>query len=396
MPYQPFFLEQVEAGNVEAVTSREDSIDGELKRPATYDPAGEDKPREIERFKTEVPAFIDRAELTQLLTEQEVVINAKPPDTGRSFWLSLLLGFAPALLLVGVLHLAGAPPAAAAAAAACSAASAARPRAASRKTAAAARHLRRRRRHRRGRAGARRGRRLPEEPRALHASWAPASRAACSCTARRGRARRSSREPWRARRKRRSSPCRPRSSSRRSSASARRACATSSSRPRRARPRSCSSTSSTRSDARAAGGVGGISGGHDEREQTLNQILTEMDGFEPEHERHRARGDNRPEILDPALLRPGRFDRRIAVAAAGPAGAAADPRDPHAVGAARGRRRPRPDRRLDAGSDGRRPRAARERGSPVRRPARPRRRRAARTSPTRSRRSSSAPSGRSS
>jgi cell division protease FtsH len=62
-----------------------------------------------------------------------------------------------------------------------------------------------------------------------------------------------------------------------------------------------------------SGGGGGISGGHDEREQTLNQILTEMDGFEPGTNVIVLAATNRPEILDPALLRPGRFDRRIAV-----------------------------------------------------------------------------------
>ena len=62
-----------------------------------------------------------------------------------------------------------------------------------------------------------------------------------------------------------------------------------------------------------SGNVGGISGGHDEREQTLNQILTEMDGFEPGTNVIVLGATNRPEILDPALLRPGRFDRRIAV-----------------------------------------------------------------------------------
>jgi cell division protease FtsH len=57
----------------------------------------------------------------------------------------------------------------------------------------------------------------------------------------------------------------------------------------------------------------GISGGHDEREQTLNQILTEMDGFDPAAGVIVMGATNRPEILDPALLRPGRFDRRIVV-----------------------------------------------------------------------------------
>jgi cell division protease FtsH len=64
--------------------------------------------------------------------------------------------------------------------------------------------------------------------------------------------------------------------------------------------------------SRASGGPN-ISGGHDEREQTLNQILTEMDGFDPRTGVIVLGATNRPEILDPALLRPGRFDRRVAV-----------------------------------------------------------------------------------
>ena len=55
----------------------------------------------------------------------------------------------------------------------------------------------------------------------------------------------------------------------------------------------------------------GLGGGHDEREQTLNQILSEMDGFDPQESVVVMAATNRPDVLDPALIRPGRFDRRI-------------------------------------------------------------------------------------
>lgn len=57
----------------------------------------------------------------------------------------------------------------------------------------------------------------------------------------------------------------------------------------------------------------GLGGGHDEREQTLNQLLVEMDGFAANEGIIIIAATNRPDILDPALLRPGRFDRQIVV-----------------------------------------------------------------------------------
>ena len=57
----------------------------------------------------------------------------------------------------------------------------------------------------------------------------------------------------------------------------------------------------------------GMGGGHDEREQTLNQLLVEMDGFDTQEGVIIIAATNRPDVLDPALLRPGRFDRQVTV-----------------------------------------------------------------------------------
>ena len=313
VPYQPFFLAQVEAGNVQAISSREDSIEGDLKRPATYDPPGDAKPVQVDRFKTQVPAFIDRAGLTRLLTDQKVVINAKPPDTGRPFWLSLLLGLAPALLLVGFfLWLA--------------------------------------RRQLGGGAGgggvlggfgrstARRVQRGEQErvtfddvagideaeqelveivdflknaqrytklgarvPRGVLLYGPPGTGKTLLARAVAGEAEAAF-------------------FSTSASEFVEAIVGVGASRVRDLFKQAMESAPAIvfidELDAigrSRAGNVGGISGGHDEREQTLNQILTEMDGFQPDTNVIVIGATNRSEILDPALLRPGRFDRRIAV-----------------------------------------------------------------------------------
>ena len=92
----------------------------------------------------------------------------------------------------------------------------------------------------------------------------------------------------------------------------------------------------------------GMGGGHDEREQTLNQLLVEMDGFEMKDNIILIAATNRPDILDPALLRPGRFDRQIVVDRPDRDGRTQDPRGAHQGQAARPRDRPRRAGRPDA------------------------------------------------
>ena len=111
----------------------------------------------------------------------------------------------------------------------------------------------------------------------------------------------------------------------------------------------------------------GLGGGHDEREQTLNQMLAEMDGFETSEGIVIIAATNRPDILDPALLRPGRFDRQIVVPLPEFDERLAilkvhSPRQAH-----RPRRRPRDDGQGHARHERRRPRQPRQRGGAVRR-----------------------------
>ena len=312
VPYQPFFVDQLTAGNVDEITSQADSIEGELSEAATYDPPGDEEPVEVTSFETEVPAFIDRAGLTELLTDQEVVINAEPPDEGRSLWATLLLGFLPTLLLIGFFVWLA-------------------------------------RRQLRGggaggvlggfgRATARRFQhgeqervtfddvagideaedelveivdflKRPERYRALGARiprgvllyGPPGTGKTLLARAVAGEADAAF-------------------FSLSASEFVEAIVGVGASRVRDLFKQAKEATPAIvfidELDAvgRArSGNVGGLSGGHDEREQTLNQILTEMDGFEADTNVIVLGATNRPEVLDPALLRPGRFDRRIAV-----------------------------------------------------------------------------------
>ena len=264
-----------------------------------------------DKFATQIPAFANGDELEALLREKDVIIDAKPIDPGRGVLLSILLGFGPVILLIGLfvdgsMRRGGggglSPP---------RRASAARARAAWSRRAAG--DVRRRRRHRRGQGRAAGGRRLPQEPRRATSASAAASRAACCSPASPAPARRCWRAPWPARPACRSSRSRRRSSSRRSSASAPAACATCSRQAKEAAPAIIFIDELDAVGRARSGGAGFGTGSNDEREQTLNQILTEMDGFESDATVIVLGATNRPEVLDSALLRPGRFDRRVTV-----------------------------------------------------------------------------------
>ena len=97
VPYSPLFLQQVTTGNVEEITSKGTDLQGTFRKKVAYEDA-----EPAERFRTEIPEFANTDELSQLLQENEVTINAEPLDTGAPWWQTLLVGFGPAILLVAL------------------------------------------------------------------------------------------------------------------------------------------------------------------------------------------------------------------------------------------------------------------------------------------------------
>jgi len=306
VPYQPFFLEQVRTGNVQEISSTEQTIEGELKKPATYTPQG-GKAEKVDKFKTQVPAFIDTASLTKLLDDQNVVVNASAPDDGRSPLLTLILGFGPTILLVGLFVYFARRMSAGGALGGFGRSQARRvgPDTQSRvnfddvagideaenELVEIVDFLKNPKRYER--LGAR-------IPRGVLLYGPPGTGKTLLARAVAGEAHAAF-------------------FSLSASEFVEAIVGVGASRVRdlfkQAKEAAPSIIFIDELDAigRSRSGSGGFSGGHDEREQTLNQILTEMDGFEPGTNVIVLGATNRQEILDPALLRPGRFDRRIAV-----------------------------------------------------------------------------------
>jgi cell division protease FtsH len=311
VPYQPFFVNQVEDGNVTEISSQEDSIEGELDTEASYDPPGDAESVMVTSFETEVPAFVDRAGLTKVLERQQVVINAEPPDTGRSLIGTLLLGFLPTILLVAFFiwlfrRQTGAGGGGVLGGFGRSTARRVTPGEQERVTfddvagideaedelVEVVDFLKNPQRY--TKLGAR-------VPRGVLLYGPPGSGKTLLARAVAGEADAAF-------------------FSMSASEFVEAIVGVGASRVRdlfkQAKEAAPAIVFVDELDAigrSRSGNVGGISGGHDEREQTLNQILTEMDGFEPGTNVIVLAATNRPEILDPALLRPGRFDRRIAV-----------------------------------------------------------------------------------
>ena len=312
VPYQPFFVNQVTANNVEDISSQGDSIEGTLKNQATYDPPGDAKPVTVDKdFKTEVPSFIDHNSVTQLLAQHNVVINANPPDSGRSLIGTLLLGFLPTILLIGffiwlIRRQMGGGGGGILGGFGRSTARRVQPGGQDRVTfddvagiddaedelVEVVDFLKNPQRY--TKLGAR-------VPHGVLLYGPPGTGKTLLARAVAGEANAAF-------------------FSASASEFVEAIVGVGASRVRdlfkQAKEAAPAIVFVDELDAigrSRSGNVAGLSGGNDEREQTLNQILTEMDGFEPGTNVIVLGATNRPEILDPALLRPGRFDRRIAV-----------------------------------------------------------------------------------
>ena len=305
IPYSPVFLEQVRAGNVERVSSTGATVDGRFKKELKYGDAEPSKD-----FATEFPIFANEEELNELLEDNEVVIEAEPINQSRGFLTSLILGFGPVILLIALFFFifrrsAGGPMSALGAFGRSKArrveggdqkitfADVAGIDEAKAELSEIVDFLRNPERYQKL------GGRIP---RGVLLSGRPGTGKTLLARAVAGEA---------------DAPFFSISASEFVEAIV----GIGASRVRdlfkQAKEASPAIIFIDELDAigRSRGTSAGFGGGNDEREQTLNQILTEMDGFESNVAVIVLGATNRPEILDAALLRPGRFDRRVAVPA---------------------------------------------------------------------------------
>jgi cell division protease FtsH len=312
VPYNPTFLTEVRSGNVKEISASGNTIKGDFKKKVTY------KGDSATRFETEIPIFANRRQLSSLLETQNVTINAEPPGE-RSLLQTLLFSFGPTILLV-LLFVWFARRAASAAGGGGVLGQFGRSRArrvesatqdvsfndvagieeAEQELAEVVDFLKSPDKYRR--LGAR-------IPRGVLLAGAPGTGKTLLARAVAGEA---------------GVPFFSASASEFIEAIV----GIGASRVRdlfqQAKDAAPAIVFIDELDAigRSRGGAGAI-GGHDEREQTLNQILTEMDGFDSDANVIVLGATNRPEVLDPALLRPGRFDRRVFVQSPDAAGRAA-------------------------------------------------------------------------
>jgi cell division protease FtsH len=303
VPYSPYFLTQVTAGHVKEITSKGTAIQGTFTKPLIYGTA-----KATTLFQTEIPAFANNDALSQLLQTKKVVVNAEPLDTGGPWWQNLLLGFGPTilfvLLLFWLMRRAGNVQNILGSFGRSSArryqptgdkvtfADVAGIDEAKQELTEVVDFLRHPEKYRRL------GGRIPH---GVLLSGLPGTGKTLLARAVAGEAD----VPF---------------FSMAASEFVEAIVGVGASRVRdlfkQAKEAAPAIVFIDELDAigrSRTSGVAGFSGGNDEREQTLNQILTEMDGFDSSTGVIVIGATNRPDVLDQALLRPGRFDRRVAV-----------------------------------------------------------------------------------
>ena len=308
VPFSPYFLSQLQAGQVSSIAAKGDTVQGTFKSPVRY-PAADRKATPTTLFATQVPTFWNNDQLTALLRSQRVQVDAQSTTQSTPLIVSVLLGFGPTLLIVGLFILFARRAAKGGAMGALGNFGRSQARRidpstiritfadvagideAKSELTEIVDFLRNPERY--GRLGGR-------MPHGVLLSGAPGTGKTLLARAVAGEAHAAF-------------------FSISASEFIEAIVGVGASRVRdlfaKAKEAAPSIIFIDELDAigRSRQGSVSMAGANDEREQTLNQILTEMDGFESVEAVAVLAATNRPEILDPALLRPGRFDRRVAV-----------------------------------------------------------------------------------